>query len=376
MASASVWAALFLAAVQARGDGGTPAAARPDGPHFAVVADEPCEGGTTVADFGERTLLVSRTRARFFEPGRPAREALDVSAGLPLGRGRSMVFSTRPLILDVAEWPGHRMEKGIPSRRFRFADERWIELLPKFPDVAAVLPVETGLVVTGWVSSRFLGDLGGVPAGDLTRAWRVGLDGTVSPWSTWPNVLTWQERSTPKVVWAVAAEPRGPGMFLIRAPIDGRPQLFPIPGLAGCRGDERLSMPADLLGATGDEARVAVSPWRTCKHQSGSGTYRLLASRGRWVREGPFKLDPRDDPRRKVVAPREDLVAGGRGFTRGTGEILVSEASGEPRHYPIPGVQPGPMTSIDAYSELEASAAGREIWLTVHDRGRCRVYRY
>ena len=178
--------------------------------------------------------------------------------------------------------------------------------------------------------------------------------------------MSWQERSTPRVVWAVVAKPNRPGKFLLRLPIDGRPRLYPIPGLGACRGDNRLSDLATLLDASDDEARLSVDDSSGCVPASAAGSYRLLAARGRWLRTGP--------PAPYPGLEGHDVVAGGRTFTVRDGEVLVRDPGGAVRSYPVPDLRLGKNTTSDVY--LQVTAGGREVWAVVARDRRCRVYRY
>jgi hypothetical protein len=348
-------------------DAGPGRVAEPAERGFTLAADDPCASRTRVEDFGTWTLLISPTRARRVDPGRPLAEAPEMGADLPPGRGTSWVFATKPAILSVEVRPLARMEQGVPKRLFRLDGERWSEMRADFGDVSAVLPVESGLVVTGWVFDPIHGDTGGVPAGDLTRAWRVSLDGGVSPWGAWPYVMSWQERSTPRTVWAVVAKPRRPGQFMLRLPLDGPPRLYPIPGLGDCRGDDRLTNLATLASVTDDEARVSIFGGDDCVPASASGVYRLAASRGRWSREGP--------PLPETLAPDPgDVTAADRKFSIGVGEVLVRGPGPDVRHLRVPDMGPG--SPVAPGGSLQSSARDQEVWALTQTNGRCRVYRY
>jgi hypothetical protein len=349
-------------------DIGRSAAAAVADPHFALVADERCGSGaeTRVEDFGARTLLVSPTRARFFDPGRPGEAAVDVSADLPADRGSSSVFATRPPILAVKRRPP--VEGVWVDPLFLFAGGRWTKMHAYFGETPIAVPVETGQVVIGWVLDPVHGDPRGMPQGDLTRAWRVAPDGTVSAWPAWPYVMSWQVHSTLTVVWAIAAKPRHAGQFLLRLPIDGRARLFPIPGFGSCRGDDRLSQLVRLVSVTDGEARVSIDS-SGCVPESASGRYRFVAARGRWLREGPpVPYLPQSDG-------DVEATSGDQTFSVGVGEVLVRGPAGQRRHFSIEDLHPASPASPGGV--LRLTAGGREVWVVMTARNeRCRVYRY
>jgi hypothetical protein len=360
----AISALLMLAAAPSVRAGAATAAVAPRDPHFAVAADDPCDAETRVEDFATRTLLVSPTRARFFDPGRRIEEAIDASAGLPPVRAASLVFATNPPLLEVRK--RQQGEHGYPHWLFRFANGQWAEMRNDFGESPVVMSTAVGSVVVGWVYDRVHGDPRGVPVGDMTRAWRVTSDGRVSSWRAWPYVMSWQESSTPNIVWAVVAKPRLPGQFLLRLPIDGRARLFPIPGAGACRGDARITDQATLVSVTDGEARVSLDG-HGCLPGSASGSYRLLAARGRWVREGPPL------PERPSIEGGE-VSAGDQTFSVGSGEVVVRGPRGQVRRFPIEGLHPG--THTEAGGFLELTAGGREVWLVTQRSARCLVYRY
>jgi hypothetical protein len=331
------------------------------------VADDPCGAETRVEDLGARTLLVSPERARLLEPGQPLAQAADVGAGLPTGRGSAVVFATDPLMLRMEARPRrYGMEKSVPHRLFRLAGAHWVEDRTDFGEIPVALPIDGGVVVVGWFDDRARGDPAGVPAGNQTRAFRIASDGSVSPVRAWPNVMSWQERSTRHTVWAVVAKPARPGQFLMRLPVDGPARLFPIPGVGRCGGDDRLEYLADLGAVTDDGARVVVHGYG-CVPESADGQYTLRAADGHWVREGPAPA--LDTPR-----GGGDVVVGDRRFAIEGSEVLVTEHGGT-RRFPLANLGPPSPTASDTRT-LFTTAGGREVWVEARHDGRCRVFRY
>ena len=228
---------------------------------FVRVIEDECALSPRVEDLGSRTLLISASRVSIVEPGQAWAHATDVSSGLPSGRGSGWLFTANPIVLQIERQP-HRdsMFQAAESdyARYRLEGTHWIALTQTFGASPIALPVASGTVVVGWTLERGRGDRDRVPAGNMTRAWFLSSAGVASDFSRWPNVMTWQQQSTPHTLWAIAARPGLPGQFLLRIPMDGMPEFSRIPGVARCTGINRLTELARLDEVTDATAKLRI----------------------------------------------------------------------------------------------------------------------
>ena len=249
--------------------------------------------------------------------------------------------------------------------RYRLEGTQWISLTQTFGASPIALPVASGTVVVGWTHERGRGDRDLVPAGNMTRAWFLSSTGVVSDFSRWPNVMTWQQQSTPHTLWAIAARPGLPGQFLLRIPMDGMPEFFRIPGVARCTGINRLTELARLDEVTDATAKLRIWDSPECIAKHAQGTYRF--ERSRWIREGD--VTPIVDAR-----PSEERVtASGADFVFADGAISMLR-NGISEKHALSGVVPGsPDRKLD---RLQVTAGGREVWATTRTGSRCAIHRY
>jgi hypothetical protein len=332
-----------------------------------VIEDE-CSLYPRVEDLGSRSLLISRAKVSIVEADQALAEATDVSSGLPSGRGSGVLFAANPIILQIEREP-HRASMFKPAEsdyaRFRLEGTRWIPLTASFGAHPMALPVATGTVIVGWTYERGLGDRDLVPAGNMTRAWFISSAGAVSDFSRWPRVLTWQQRSTPHTLWAIAAKPGLPGQYLLRIPIDGMPELSPIPGVGRCRGVQRLTELVRLDRVTDDAATLRIWETPECISKQAEGSYRFEQSR--WIREGDVTPLVDEGPGDQSVSAR------GVSFELADGAVSVVRNGSREKHA-LAGVFAGsPERKLD---RLQVTAGGRDVWATTHSGSRCAIHRY
>lgn len=332
-----------------------------------VAFDESCARKTRVEDLGTRTLLISPVRAMILDPGQALEEALDVSAGLPSGRGDASVFATNPVVVSVHPRPVLPMMVAAAdeSLRYRLVGAHWQKIEQDFGFILAATPVASGTVVVDLVYAEALGPRL-VPAGNVTRAWLFDSEGDVTELPNWPRTLTWQHHSTPTTIWATAVKPGQPGQFLLRLPLQGKATFAPIPGTAACRGDERLSQPA-LLDEVTDTGALVSLIGAGCVREADDGVYRFDAEGNRWTREGERPPWQRPEPWGKRVATGDTEVA------MGDGEVVVTRAGTQERA-PLVGLVPG--TDDRKGDVVWVTANGREIWATGAVADRCLTFRY
>lgn len=333
-----------------------------------LVVDDACTNETALLDLGDRTLLSSRTGARLVEPGQSLREARDVGAGLPVPRAPATLFATRPLVLSVLLQAHPLGPIAHEGRLYLQAHDGFRELGHDFGVNLAAVPVEAGTVVVGWDYDPQRGDPDAVPAGNVTRAALLAVDGTVTPLAHWPRAMTWEPRSTPRTIWARAARPGQPGGFILRVPLAGEARFFPIPGTGACRGADRAAQLATLDEATDDSVRVTIDRYGDCIAAGAAAIYRLHAPSGRWVREGEVPAWRAPEPEGARVEAR------GVTFELEDGWVAVTDGRATER-VPLDVVAPRP-NDPTRQSWLVVTAGGRDVWVRTHAGARCKIYRY
>jgi hypothetical protein len=348
----------------------TPAAPPPASvARFVRVIEDDCTLYPRVEDLGSRSLVISAARVSIVEPNQHFSDATDVSSGLPSGRGSGFLFTLNPIVLQVERQP-HRASMFKPTEsdyaRFRLEGTRWIPLTQTFGAFPIALPVASGTIVVGWIHEAARRDRDLVPAGNATRAWFLSSAGVVSDFSRWPAVLTWQQRSTPNTLWAIAVRPGQPGQYLLRIPMDGKPELSSIPGGGRCRGVDRLTELARLDEVTDDAAKLRIWAAPECISKQAEGTYRFEHSR--WIREGEVTPIVDAQPSEQRVAAR------GADFALTDGAVSVSHRDGARERHALSSVVPGsPDRTLD---RLHVTAGGREVWATTRNGTRCAIHRY
>jgi len=278
------------------------------------------------------------------------------------------LFAANPIVLEIERQPHESsMFQAAASdyARFRLEGTRWIELTQSFGALPITLPVATGTVVVGWTLEKGRGDRDLVPAGNMTRAWFVSSEGVVSDFSRWPAVMTWQQRSTPHTLWAIAARPGLPGQYLLKIPMAGMPEFSRIPGVERCRGVNRLTELARLDEVTDDTAKLRI--WESeCIAKPAEGTYRFEHSR--WIREG--EVTPLVD----APSDEQSVTARGANFALVDGAVSVMWPDGTSERQVLSGVLPGsPDRKLD---RLQATAGGRDLWVTTRTGARCAIHRH
>ena len=335
---------------------------------FERVIEDECVLDPRVEDLGARTLVISSRRVSIVEPSQAWADATDVSAGLPSERGSGSLFTANPIVLQVERQPRREsMFQAAESdyARFRLEGTHWIPLTHGFGASPIALPVASGTVVVGWTHERGRGDQDLVPAGNMTRAWFISSAGAVSDFSRWPPVLTWQQRSTPHTLWAIAARPGQPGQFLLRIPMDGVPQWSKIPGVARCRGVNRLTELARLDEVTDSTATLRIWEFSECIPKAAEGTYRF--EHARFVRLGDVTPIATSSP------SEEQVTAGQASFTLRDGVVSVVRGPSAEQNA-LSGVASGsPDRKLD---RLRVTAGGREVWVTTRTGPRCAIHRY
>ena len=340
----------------------------PSESRFERISDEDCRDAVHVEDLDSRTLVISPSDARFVEPGQAWASGTDASAGLPSEHGSGALFTRTPLVLQL-NW--HRMSgmEQIASGdygHFLRSGERWVQIRQSFAEIPIALPVVSGTVVVGWTqeSEQHRGDLDSVPVGNMTRAWLIASDGTVSPLAQWPEAMTWQQQSTPHTLWAIADVPKRSGQFLLRVPLDGKASFYAIPGVARCTGIDRLTQLVDLGHVTDDSAELTVWDTTDCVAKKQAGQYHFHA--GQFARTGD--AEPIGD-----TAP-SDRTASARGaaFSFEGDTVLVTRGATIERD-PLPVSAPAAEQNQRVF---QVSAGGREVWVFSAIRERCLLYRY
>jgi hypothetical protein len=358
-------------------------------PAFVEIADGTCRDRPRVIDAGDATFLISRTQARRADPGRADLEEV---AGLPSPRGSAGLFALRPFIIDV-DRPDPTNSKPdtvdllgyfvLDPRTHAFSRMEKESFRPDqvssdqgavFGDDPTAFPVPAGtLVITFTHGTNRPNDPSyGVPAGDGSQAVMVSADGQVSPFPRWPNVLYTDLFSADGVIWAMIIRPGMPGKFVLRVPLDGAPRYFPVPGTAGCRGDERLFPLARLVeqGAAADEVTVDVDDYRPCEAKAATGRYRLSAPDARW-RKQPASSAGEPVPTQSDASAGPVQIGGATLRIEGTRALITGPgAEGERDADPDPPGSPADKRSI------EVTAGGREVWLHATWQARCRLVRY
>jgi hypothetical protein len=375
-----VAAALLLAAPGAPSSLGAAPAEKLAG-RFVLVADEACRTSaplTTIQDLGTSSLVVSPTQVRLVGPECRWKEAIDIASSLPLGRGDVGVLSVTPALIRVDLHPATFERSGPteiqlaqpPYRIYRLVSDHLIAMESDFGTIAAVLPVQSGIVIVGWIHDRERGDPTGLPWGNSTKARFVSSDGVVSDVPGWPPVMAWDSRSTLKVLWALTIRPGAPGSFLMRLPLGGEPAFFAVPGTGKCEGHDRFTVRPAIEKVTNDtvEVRVGWVAGVACVKKASSGLYRFRAQGSRWERQGPIPL-PRD---RWPVPHPETVTARDSTFEVSDHDVLVTR-QGKTERCPIDNAAPG--AREDSFS-FRLTAGGREVWLTTVVNQRCQIHRY
>ena len=324
---------------------------------FERIASGPCGDVPRIEDAGASTLLISPHLVRFVTPGRPWRDARDAGAGLPASRGAGWVFSRTPLIVQLEREP-RQDPPAVASEsdfvRYRFSNDRWILQQESFGEIALALPVDSGTVVIAWLDGRaqHRGDLDDVPVGNMTQAWSITADGTVSALRNWPAVMTWQQQSTGHTLWATAARPGQNGQFLLRVPLLGQPRFYAIPGVSRCSGVDRLTGLATLSAVTDDTAQLDVYDGLDCVAKTAAGHYRF--EHGRFTREGdPHFQD--DEPRdHRFIATRD-----ARFDLDGDESVTVTRHAGI-EHDRLPSQD---FPKRERSHQFRVTAGGAEVWL-------------
>jgi len=335
---------------------------------FALVVDDACTNETALLDLGDSTLLSSRTGARLVGPKQSLNDARDVGAGLPVPRAPATLFATRPLVLSVLLQAHPLAPIAHEGRLYLLGPGGFGELTHDFGVNLAAVPVEAGAVVVGWDYDPQRGDPDSVPAGNVTRAALLAVDGTVTPLSHWPRAMTWEPCSTPRTIWARAARPGQSGGFILRVPLAGEARFYPIPGTGACRGTDRASQLAILDEATDDSVRVTVDREVECLAAGAAAIYRLHAPSGRWAREG-------EAPAWRPPEPEGARVeAHGVTFALEDGRVAVTDGRATER-VPLDVLAPRP-NDPTRQSWLVVTAGGRDVWVRTHAGARCKIYRY
>jgi|GEM_PF-6370411 len=356
------------AALAAGGPSAAPSGRSAPPSPFELVIDDACTNETTLGDLGDRTLLSSRTGARLVGPGQSLRDARDVGAGLPVPRAPATLFATRPLVLSVLLQAHPHAPIAHEGRLYLLGHDGFGALTHDFGVNLAAVPVEAGTVVVGWDNDPQRGDPDAVPAGNVTRAALLAVDGTVTPLSHWPRVMTWEPRSAPRTIWARAARPGQPGNFILRVPLAGEARFYPIPGTGTCRGTDRAMQLATVDEATDDSVRVTVERYIDCIAAGAAAIYRLHTPSGRWVREGEAPAWRAPEPEGARVEAR------GVTFELEDGRVAVTDGRATER-VPLDVVAPRP-NDPDRQSRLVVTAGGRDVWVRTRAGSRCKLYRY
>jgi hypothetical protein len=329
-----------------------------------------CRELPRVDDIESGTLLIGPKQLHWLEPWQSLAEMRDLGAGLPAERGQASVFSRTPLLLEVEKYvhADGFQSSSVDDGFYRLVGERWVLIREGLGEIPIALPVATGTVVVGWTDERAQhhGDPEMVPAGNMTRAWLIALDGELSELASWPAIMTWQQQSAPHTLWAIAAEPRRGGHFLLRLPLGGKPELRPIPGTSPCLGIDRLSAIPTLDAVSDDDAELTVSPYADCTIKKLAGSYHFRA--GRFIAaEAP------EEPEPSPAGDERQLVrAGGSLFSLGERTLSVLR-EGVVEALALPELA---ASGAPVQRNMTVTAGGRELWLRSVSGERCALDRY
>ena len=367
------------------GEAPKPVQASPGGPPFVEVADGPCADRTHVIDAEDATFLVSKTQARRAQPGRAE---LDEVAGLPSPRGLTGRFALHPFVLDVDKPNPRRLKpETLDLLGYFLLDPRTQAFSPietgpydppaVFGDDPIALPVPEGtFIITFTHGTKRLPDSGyAVPAGDGSEARMMSRDGKLSSFPSWPNVL-FNDPVFFKdgVIWAMIIRPGMPGNFVLRVPLGGPPQYFPVPGTQGCRGEQRFFYPAALVeeGAGADEVTVDVrdSSSPSCLAKGAVGRYLLRTSDARW-RKQPASSGEEPGTMAGGVEAGPVKVGGATLRIEGTHALITGPGTAGERD-----ADPDPPGDAAEERSLKVTAGGREVWLETRWKTHCRLGRY